>query len=198
MFVFGISDQWRSLLCMDTNMEIAMIRLFLALFVLVAAVFPQEGKASAYMFNDKTHKCLDFAVGDPNNLSLQQWDCGGPYAHNQQWDWVFIVGYKGDAFVFQNVATGTCIGVENNSLQNAARLVQQPCNTANPSQHWIRATRDPYYENKTKWINGRSGKCMDAWNNINGPHFQQYDCAGTSYWAPQMFDARFEAIGQDY
>ena len=56
---------------MDTNMEIAMIRLFLALFVLVAAVFPQEGKASAYMFNDKTHKCLDFAVGDPNNLSLQ-------------------------------------------------------------------------------------------------------------------------------
>jgi hypothetical protein len=133
-------------------------------------------------------KCLDFdTTGIPY---LQVWNCAGNSAYNQRWYWHYITSYSnGAAYVIQNAATGTCIGVENNSLDNAAKLVQTTCNSGDPSQHWIRLTRDPYIHTKSKYMNGRSGKCMDIYNTSNGTLFQQYACDSRKYWAPQMFRA---------
>lgn len=133
-------------------------------------------------------KCLDFDTS--GILYLQVWNCAGSSAYNQRWYWHYVQSYSNSAaYVIQNAATGTCIGVENNSLADAAKLVQKTCNSTDTSQHWIRLTQDPYIQTKSKYMNGLSGKCMDIHSTTNGTSFQQYDCASSKYWGPQMFRA---------
>lgn len=133
-------------------------------------------------------KCLDFDTGSMKYL--QVWNCAGSSAYNQRWYWHYVMSYSnGAAFVLQNAATGTCVGVEHNSLENAAKLVQVACNSNDPGQHWIRLTRDGYIQTKSKYMNGRSGKCMDIYYPGNGTLFQQYACDSRKYWGPQMFRA---------
>jgi len=151
------------------------------------------------MLNHSNNKCLDFAGGNLSNaVTLQQWGCAGPYAHNQQWNWIGVGRYGvSDAYIFQNEQNKTCIAVENNSLANAARVVQRACDASNPSQHWIQLQRG-VPGTRTKWMNGRSGKCLDVPFDSDGTVFQQYTCANTQYWAPQLFIGHFEAIGDDH
>lgn len=155
-------------------------------------------KGDAFIRNHANGKCLDFARGDrSDSVTLQQWPCASNVSdlrqtNHQQWWLINITGRypnNAPAYVFQNAANFTCIAVENDSLANAARIVQRQCDVNNPSQHWIMLTRaDPIERGmKTKWMNGRSGKCLDIWNNDNGTVFQQYDCAKASYWPQQMF-----------
>ena len=154
------------------------------------------GTAQA-MVNDGAQKCLDFYAGppssDPDAYALQLWDCMGYYQPNKQWRWIGV-GKDGegdwDTFAFQNVATNTCIAVENNSMADGARLVQATCDYTNPGQLWIRATKigpSKPATYRTKWINVNSGKCMDAWNKDNGVKLQQWTCQFTRYWWQQEF-----------
>jgi hypothetical protein len=164
----------------------------LAAFTSALMMLPQGAVAGeGYIVNHANGKCLDFAAGNfTNSVTLQQWSCGGKYAYHQRWRFlglgIGIYPNQASSYVFQNVRNGTCAAVENDSLANAARIVQRPCDLSNPSQHWIQLTRDVLGV-KTKWMNGRSAKCLDIWNNNNGTVFQQYDCAKASYWPQQMF-----------
>jgi hypothetical protein len=153
------------------------------------------------MYNDSNGKCLDLAVRDPNNINapfgaLQQWGCGNPLPFNQMWNWIPAGSYPNGSpsYVFQNVSNTTCLAVENNSLANAALVVERTCDFSNPSQHWIQLTSGlPGVQ--TKWMNGRSAKCLDIWNNNNGTVFQQYDCAKANIWPQQMFRATLVGPG---
>lgn len=176
------------------------MKFFLGLTGLTSALMmlPLASTASAegYIVNHTNGKCLDFAAGYfDNSVTLQQWSCGGNYAYHQQWRFINAGSYPNQAsYIFQNVRNGTCVAVENDSLANAARIVQRPCDASNPSQHWIQLTRDVLGV-KTKWMNGRSAKCLDIWNNGNGTVFQQYDCAKASYWPQQMFVINLVPLG---
>lgn len=152
------------------------------------------------MVNDGAKKCLDFYSGIPtgaqNENALQIWSCQGYYQMNWVWHWIGV-GKDGegdwDTFAFQNAATGTCIAVQNKSLEDGALLVQAPCNYADPSQLWIRATKigpDRPAVHRTKWINVNSGKCMDAPFQNNGVKLQQWTCQFTRYWWQQEFFGR--------
>jgi len=135
-------------------------------------------------------KCWDFAEGDTsNNVTLQVWGC---QTDKQQWfAWLYpwTPGSQQVRVNFISRSNGTCIAVENDSLANGARIVQRACDLDNPSQQWVRLTRDPYLYNKSKYMNVRSGKCMDAPYSSNGTVLQQWTCASASYWPQQMFRA---------
>lgn len=174
----------------------------LAVLLLVNAAPAEAGGIGVFrMYNSNNGRCLDFAARDPNQINapfgtLQQWSCGGSTAYNQQWNWIPMGSYPNGSpsYVFQNLNNATCIAVENDSLANAARIVERVCDFSNPSQHWIQLTRDlPGKE--TKWMNGRSGKCLDIWNNNNGTVFQQYDCAKANIWPQQMFRGQLMGPG---
>lgn len=152
------------------------------------------------MVNDGANKCLDFYAGiptsNPDEKVLQLWACQGVYQQNWVWHWIGVgkdAEGDWDTFAFQNAATLTCVSVEHDSLDDGARLVQAPCDYTNPSQLWIRATKigpGKPAAYRTKWINVRSGKCMDAWNKNNGVQLQQYTCQFTRYWWQQEFFVR--------
>lgn len=136
------------------------------------------------------NQCWDFAEGDTSNyVTLQVWGC---QADKQQWyatPYNWTPGSSQFRYNFMSRSNGTCIAVENDSMANGARIVQRPCDYNNPSQQWVRLTRDNDLRTKSKYMNARSGKCMDAPYSSNGTHFQQWDCAKASYWAQQMFRA---------
>ncbi|MBB3275971.1 MULTISPECIES: RICIN domain-containing protein [unclassified Pseudoxanthomonas] len=143
--------------------------------------------------DNNASKCLDFTAGDmSNNVTLQLWGCANNYNH-QLW-WVYGLPYAGNdqiRVMFQNFNNATCIAVENDSIANGARLVQRICDVNNPSQQWIRLTRGPNMGDRSKFMNIRSGKCMDAPYSSNGTVLQQWDCASASYWPQQMFRGTF-------
>lgn len=147
-----------------------------------------------FLVNYKNGKCAGFAPGIlSDNITLQQLSCGGLNAYHQQWYLGRVMNYPNNtpAYYLQNLRNSTCIAVENDSLENAARVVQRQCDPSNPSQHWIHiAGRSSGVEEKSRWMNGRSAKCLDIWNNYDGTAFQQYTCAGSSNWGPQGFFIR--------
>lgn len=157
-----------------------------------------DGKAQQRPYVIKMHldnnpsQCLDFTNGNlSNGVTLQVWRCNNNYENHHWWAHVVSPYYPGNSMVvaFQNFANGTCIAVEDNSLANGARLVQRACDSRNPSQQWIRLTRDGFIDRKSKYMNMRSGKCMDAPYASNGTVMQKWDCARASYWPQQMFRA---------
>ncbi|UOV00446.1 RICIN domain-containing protein [Pseudoxanthomonas mexicana] len=171
-----------------------MNKILIALIIgTIMALSPhKDAAAQQYSYiqvDNNPGKCLDFDTAGATPY-LQVWGCAGAAAYNQRWYWHYVMSYSGSAaYMLQNAATGTCVGVQNQSLGNAAKLVQVWCNSTDPSQHWIRLTRDANISSRSKYMNGNSGKCMDIYSTSNGTAFQQYDCATSSYWAPQMFRA---------
>jgi Ricin-type beta-trefoil lectin domain-like len=172
-----------------------------AFLAIGASIVPASVSAAAlgqgFIVNSANGKCLDFAAGNlSNTVTLQQWPCGGNSAINQQWNFIFTGFYPNNSssYLFQNAMNFTCAAVEGNSLANAARIVQRPCDASNPSQHWIQLTAG-VLSSKTRWMNGRSAKCLDIWNTSNGTVFQQYTCAGSSSWPSQGFRADLFPIG---
>lgn len=183
----------------------------LAIAVIAIASMPAFADTPTYIFtvdnmkNQHAQKCLDFPATDATKaLQLRTCDFTQDhvYAPHQKWAWI-AVGHDAngasDTFAFQNIGNGMCIGVENNSVADAARLVQVPCDFYNPSQLWTRTKKVSYvnysltYYEETKWVNYRSKKCMDAWNTFEGVVLQQYKCAGNStYWWQQEFGATFD------
>lgn len=176
----------------------SMVRVFsgaLLLVSLFASASSQAGDPIMFLrhqmrLDSDFSKCWDFAEGNTsNNVTLQVWGC---QTNKQQWvAWVYpwTPGSQQIMVNFQSVSNGTCISVENNSLANGARIVQRACDMNDPSQQWIRLTRDPYLDNRSKYMNVRSGKCMDAPYSSNGTVLQQWTCASASYWPQQMFRA---------
>jgi hypothetical protein len=151
-----------------------------------------------FIKNTSYNKCLDFAAGDLSpSVTLQLWSCGGNSALNQQWNFIPAGQYPNGApsYLFQNAMNFTCAAVENDSLLNAARIVQRPCDANNPSQHWIMTAPNALLNTKTRWMNGRSGKCLDAWTSANGTVLQQYTCASSSNWPQQGFQNSLFPIG---
>lgn len=112
------------------------------------------------------------------------------------WEWIGTdkaQDGKWITFAFRS-SSGSCISVLNDSVSNGAQLVMSPCDYLNGSQLWIRASPDrDHLSVRTKWINVRSGKCMDAPNvppdQWGFRYVGQWECAGTSVWQPQMFSA---------
>lgn len=176
----------------------SMVRVLSATLLIAAAISPstssaQEAVGPAFhvqmRLDNKFGQCWDFQEGDTSNyVTLQVWGCASrkqiwyatPYA------WTHSKQFR---FNFMSASNGTCIAVEDDSMANGARIVQRPCDYSNPSQQWVRLTRDINLLTKSKYMNVRSGKCMDAPHSTNGTVFQQWDCARSSYWAQQMFTA---------
>ncbi len=174
-------------------------RALLVSLALGASTIPSPASAQyqgqGAVVNSANGKCLDFAAGDLSNaVTLQQWACTGNI--NQQWNFIPAGSYPNGAssYIFQNAMNFTCMAVESDSVANAARIVQRPCDANNPSQHWIQLTSGVLGV-KTRWMNGRSAKCLDIWNNSNGTVFQQYTCANSSNWGPQGFRIDLFPIG---
>jgi hypothetical protein len=170
-------------------------------FVFGTATVPTSSAAGlhgqGFIVNVANGKCLDFAAGDLSNaVTLQQWPCAGNGAINQQWNFIPAGSYPNGAssYLLQNAMNFTCAAVEGDSLANAARIVQRPCNASNPSQHWIQLANG-VLGTQTRWMNGRSAKCLDIWNSNNGTVFQQYTCASSSNWPQQGFRADLFPIG---
>lgn len=175
--------------------------MLIAFFVIGTATASTAASAQAYgqgfIKNTSYNKCLDFAAGDlSNSVTLQLWTCGGNNAINQQWNFIPAGSYPNGApsYLFQNAMNYTCAAVENDSLSNAAHVVQRPCDANNPSQHWIQ-TANGVLSTKTRWMNGRSAKCLDAWSSANGTILQQYTCASSSSWPAQGFQNELFPIG---
>ncbi len=157
-----------------------------------------QNLGQGFIRNTAYNKCLDFAAGDlSNSVTLQLWTCGGNAAINQQWNFIPAGSYPNSApsFLFQNAMNYTCAAVENDSLSNTARIVQRPCDANNPSQHWIMTAPNALLNTKTRWMNGRSGKCLDAWSSANGTVLQQYTCASSSSWPQQGFQNDLYPVG---
>jgi hypothetical protein len=162
----------------------------------LAAAFAVKAETSqlavhgqGFIVNHAYGKCLDFASGDlSNNVNLQLWSCGGRVALNQQWNFYPAGSYPNGAssYIFQNAMNYTCAAVEDDSLADGAKIVQRWCDASNPSQHWIQ-TATGLLGTRTRWMNGRSGKCLDAWTSADGTVLQQYACAQTSNWPQQGF-----------
>lgn len=151
-----------------------------------------------FIYHNSSGKCLDFAAYDTSNsVTMQLWTCGGNSAVNQQWNFIPAGQYPNNAasYLFQNAANFTCAAVENDSLANAAKIVQRPCDANNPSQHWIHLANSVIGSTKTRWMNGRSAKCLDVWSNSNGTVLQQYTCANNSNWGPQGFETHLFPSG---
>lgn len=166
-----------------------------------AAVTPMPALAShqgqGFIYNAANGKCLDFSAGNLSNaVTLQQWTCGGNTAINQQWNFIPAGSYPNGAssYIIQNAMNYTCMAVENDTTANAARIVQRTCDATNSSQHWIQLTNGVLGV-QTRWMNGRSAKCLDIWNGSNGTVFQQYTCAGSSTWPAQGFRVSLFPIG---
>jgi hypothetical protein len=175
--------------------------MFLVSLSIGGAIVPASVSATnlgqGFIVNAANGKCLDFAAGDLSNaVTLQQWPCGGNNAINQQWNFIPAGSYPNNSpsYLFQNAMNYTCAAVEGDSLANAARIVQRPCDANNPSQHWIQLTVG-VLSSKTRWMNGRSAKCLDIWNTGNGTVFQQYTCANSSSWPSQGFRADLFPVG---
>ena len=163
----------------------------------VSAPVSAQNLGQGFIRNVSYYKCLDFAAGNLSNaVTLQLHSCQGNAAIHQQWNFIPAGSYPNSApsYLFQNAMNYTCAAVENDSLSNAARIVQRPCDASNPSQHWIQ-TASGFLNTKTRWMNGRSAKCLDAWANANGTVLQQYTCASSSNWAPQGFQNDLYPIG---
>ncbi len=143
------------------------------------------------IWNDQNKSCIQFESTNPaDNVPLRSAPCAGYSAYQQHWT-VVSAGHRPDGkdiVLLQNWLTRTCIAVENNSMANAARLVQRACNVNDTGQQWWWATRDAMGV-KSKWLNVNSGKCLDMYTNP----MQQYDCAPQSYWWPQMWRMSFDA-----
>jgi len=173
-----------------------------ASFVAAASFVPAPALADhfgqGFIRNTSYNKCLDFAAGNLSpSVTLQLWSCGGNSAINQQWNFIPAGSYPNSApsYLFQNAMNYTCAAVENDSLSNGARIVQRPCDANNPSQHWIMTAPNALLNTKTRWMNGRSGKCLDAWSSANGTVLQQYTCASSSSWPQQGFQNDLYPIG---
>ena len=183
---------------MKTNFMAAVLASSIAV---VASGISTEASAQylqkAFIYHNDSGKCADFAAfNTSNSVTMQLWSCGGNSATNQQWYLVPAGQYPGAAsYLFQNVANWTCAAVEHDSLLNGAKIVQRTCDPNNPSQHWIHLANSAPGASKTRWMNGRSAKCLDVWNNGNGTVFQQYTCAGNSNWGPQGFETHFVPFG---
>ena len=148
-----------------------------------------EYHGQGFIVNTAYSKCLDFAAYDlSNNVTLQLQTCGGNKTINQQWNFIPAGHYPNGAssYLFHNAANFTCAAVENDSTANGARIVQRPCDANNPSQHWIQ-TANAVPGTKTRWMNGRSAKCLDAWSSNNNTVLQQYTCASSSSWPQQGY-----------
>lgn len=168
-------------------------------FAMAPAPASAQYYGKGFIYHSSSGKCLDFAAyNTSSSVTMQLWTCGGNSALNQQWEFIPLpVGTypNSDSFVFRNVANWTCAAVENDSLSNAAKIVQRTCDINNPSQHWIHLANSVIGSTKTRWMNGRSAKCLDAWSNNNGTVLQQYTCAGNSSWGPQGFETHLFPSG---
>jgi len=138
-------------------------------------------------------KCLDFdlpgTAQNPDGVTLQIWQCPPGYGTqpNQRWG---LIPVGSNAWAIQNMATSRCIAVEGDSTANAALLVQRQCDFNNPSQLWSGslAPSSTFGRSVTgKWVNVRSGKCMDAPYKTNGTVLQQYDCHPSGWWQQDFF-----------
>lgn len=171
----------------------------LASLALCASAMPATASAQyqgqGVVVNAANGKCLDFAAGDLSSaVTLQQWTCNGNI--NQHWNFIPAGSYPNGAssYLFQNAMNFTCAAVEGDALGNAAAIVQRPCDANNPSQHWIQLASG-VLGTKTRWMNGRSARCLDIWNTGNGTAFQQYTCANSSQWGPQGFRIDLFPVG---
>ena len=164
---------------------------------LASAPASAQYAGQGFIRNVSYNKCLDFAAGDlSNTVTLQLHGCQGNAAIHQQWNFIPAGSYPNGAasYLFQNAMNYTCAAVENDSLSNAAQIVQRPCDANNPSQHWIQ-TASGVLNTKTRWMNGRSAKCLDAWSNANGVVLQQYTCASSSNWPQQGYKSELFPVG---
>jgi Ricin-type beta-trefoil lectin domain-like len=164
---------------------------------IASAPVSAQNFGQGFIKNVSYNKCLDFSAGNLSNaVTLQLWTCAGNAAINQQWNFIPAGSYPNGApsYLFQNAMNYTCAAVENDSLSNAARVVQRTCDANNPSQHWIQ-TASGVLNTKTRWMNGRSGKCLDAWSSANGTVLQQYTCASSSNWPQQGFQNELFPVG---
>ena len=172
-----------------------------ASLAVVAGGIPAEASAQylqkGFIYHAGSGKCADFAAyNTSSSVTMQLWSCGGNAADNQQWYLVPAGQYpNAESYLFQNVANWTCAAVENDSLSNGAKIVQRTCDANNPSQHWIHLANAVPGTSKTRWMNGRSAKCLDVWSNNNGTVFQQYTCANNSNWGPQGFETHLFPYG---
>lgn len=183
---------------MKTNILLNALLASLAIGASIAsAPASAQNLGQGFIRNVSYNKCLDFAAGNLSNaVTLQLQNCGGNNAINQQWNFIPAGSYPNGAasYLFQNAMNYTCAAVENDSLSNAAKIVQRPCDANNPSQHWIQ-TASGVLSTKTRWLNGRSAKCLDAWTSASGTVLQQYTCASSSNWPQQGFQNDLFPIG---
>ncbi len=74
-----------------------------------------------------------------------------------------------------NYGSGMCAGIRSfEYYYNGATVVQQPCN-GSPEQLWSNV---PLGSGLHRFVNGRSGKCMDIRDGVNADRtvVQQWDC----------------------
>lgn len=111
----------------------------------------------------------------------------------QAWGWIKAerkARRKVDAYVFQNVVSQTCIGVEHASGSNKARLVAMRCDDNDPAQLWMRSSQLRPGSSSTgmsKWVNLKSRKCIDVGE---ASELRQWTCQWSGPYWPQEFVVR--------
>ncbi len=105
---------------------------------------------------------------------------------------------NGDGYILRNRYSNQCVELQNDSQNDGAQLVQQPCDgsvnqTFNilPTEEGERNVADGRYTVKAV----HSGKCLDVPNSStsNGTQLQQWSCNGS---AAQQFDFLYVGDGQ--
>lgn len=138
-----------------------------------------------------SHQCITLPTDAKGAAVIVLQACAIEAVHGgQAWGWIKAERTprrKVDAYVFQNVVSQTCIGVEHGSSSNKARLVAVRCNDNDPAQLWMRSSQlrpGSSSAGMSKWVNLKSRKCIDVGDTSE---LRQWTCQWSGPYWPQEF-----------